>query len=207
ILSYSAGVPGGIFLPLLVLGALLGSLVGQAGELFFPVLRGTEAAFVVVGMAACFVAIVRAPLTGIVLIIEMTGNYLPMVPLLMTSVIAYLVAETLGSLPVYEMLLERDLTKGKSEQTSNLTQPSEDRMLAVEFAVEGGAGACGCRVKDLALPPDCLLVTVNRGSREIIPRGNTRLLEGDLLTFIVPESKAASVLEELSRVTCCRLRE
>ena len=81
VLSYGSGVPGGIFAPLLVLGALVGSMTGQVSELAFPSVAHTPAAFAVIGMAAAFAAIVRAPLTGIVLILEMTNNYEQLFPL------------------------------------------------------------------------------------------------------------------------------
>src|SRR5579871_1034842 len=80
--SYGTGAPGGIFAPLLVLGALLGLGVGEVTHRLFPHLVHNPAIFAVVGMAAYFTAIVRAPLTGIILIIEMTGNYAQMLPLL-----------------------------------------------------------------------------------------------------------------------------
>ena len=93
VLSYGSGVPGGIFAPLLVLGALVGLLTGQVSELTFPSLAHTPAAFAVIGMAAAFAAIVRAPLTGIVLILEMTNNYEQLFPLLVACIISFLVAE------------------------------------------------------------------------------------------------------------------
>ena len=80
IISYSAGVPGGIFLPLLVLGTLIGSFLGQINGYLFPNLQGMAPSFAIISMAAYFVAIVRAPLTGIVLIIEMTKKRPPQAP-------------------------------------------------------------------------------------------------------------------------------
>ncbi|MGI9951725.1 H(+)/Cl(-) exchange transporter ClcA [Moorellaceae bacterium AZ2] len=205
IISYSAGVPGGIFLPLLTLGTLIGSFIGQVSGYLFPLLQGMAPAFAVIGMAAYFVAIVRSPLTGIVLIIEMTGNYQHMLPLLLTCVVAYIVAEALGTLPVYEMLLERDLMKCKSNNIE-VWRSYGDKTAVIEVVVESGSPASGCRVKDLTLPPDCLLVSVNRGTREIIPRGSTRLLEGDHLQVIAPEGKAGEIIEEFTKLTRCRLQ-
>ncbi|MGB9661178.1 MAG: H(+)/Cl(-) exchange transporter ClcA [Moorellaceae bacterium] len=202
--SYSAGVPGGIFLPLLVLGTLIGAGIGQAGSYLFPGLQGMTATFAVLGMAAYFVAIVRAPLTGMVLITEMTGHYQHMLPLLVACTMAYITAEALGVLPVYEMLLERDLAKSGNGGETLLSY--RDETIVIELVVETGSPASGCRVKDLQLPPDCLMVSVNRGSGEIIPRGSTRLLEGDRLKIIVPEGKAGEVVAELDRLTRCRLR-
>lgn len=84
LMSYGTGAPGGIFAPLLVLGALLGLAIGQLAHMVFPSAAPVPAVFAVVGMAAYFTAIVRAPLTGIMLIIEMTGNYSLMLPLLVS---------------------------------------------------------------------------------------------------------------------------
>ncbi len=103
--SYGAGVPGGIFLPLLVLGALLGSFFGHLVGLVFPALSGLDVGFAAVAMAAYFTAIVRAPITGVVLVVEMTGSYKNMLALLAACLTAYMVTELARSEPVYEMLL------------------------------------------------------------------------------------------------------
>ncbi len=118
-LSFAAGVPGGIFAPMLLIGALLGAIVGQFDHLMFPALAPTPAAFAVIGMAAVFVASVRAPLTGIVLILEMTGNYSQLFPLSIACLISYLTATLLGSLPIYDALLEI---------RSKTTVPSESKL-------------------------------------------------------------------------------
>ncbi|MEZ5600360.1 MAG: chloride channel protein [Candidatus Competibacteraceae bacterium] len=78
--SYT-GAAGGIFAPLLVLGALLGLGIGELGREWFPLVAPEPLTVAVAGMAAYFTAIVRAPLTGIVLIVEMTGNYSLILPL------------------------------------------------------------------------------------------------------------------------------
>jgi CIC family chloride channel protein len=109
IASYSTGSAGGIFSPILVLGALLGSLVENIVHLLFPQLLLEPNAFAVVGMAAYFTGVVRAPLTGIVLMIEMTGNYGLILPLFVACFSSLLIADELNDLPIYEALLERDL--------------------------------------------------------------------------------------------------
>ncbi len=73
-ISYAAATPGGLFAPMLVLGAQLGLFFGQLCQLVFPDLNIQPEGFAVVGMAAFFVGVVRAPLTGIVLVVEMTAN-------------------------------------------------------------------------------------------------------------------------------------
>ncbi len=107
--SYGTGAPGGIFAPLLVIGALGGLVVGLLGTRYYPSPIAHPEVFAVVGMAACFTAVVRAPLTGIVLILEMTAGYELMLPLLVSCLTAYALAEGLRSRPIYELLMERDL--------------------------------------------------------------------------------------------------
>ncbi len=104
--SYSSGAAGGVFAPLLGLGALGGLLFG-AGVHALPLAGSPELTpeiFCVLGMGAMFTAIVRAPLTGIVLMIEMTGTYAFMLPLLVSCLVAYGVAEAMGNTPIYEAL-------------------------------------------------------------------------------------------------------
>ncbi|MGE5506989.1 MAG: H(+)/Cl(-) exchange transporter ClcA [Chitinophagales bacterium] len=198
--SYGAGVPGGIFLPLLTLGALLGGIVGLSGRVFFPGLTGLPPSLVIVGMAACFVAIVRAPLTGVILIIELTGRYQQMLPLLLACSVSYLVAELVGSPPIYEALLQREIARGGATQADL----DEDTSL-LELTVETGAPACGCQVMDLPVPLDCLLVSVRRGPREMIPRGHTKLMEGDVLRVMVPAGRAGAIHDDFAALACCRL--
>ncbi|HEY0865092.1 MAG TPA: H(+)/Cl(-) exchange transporter ClcA [Lacunisphaera sp.] len=106
--SYGSGAAGGIFAPLLVLGALGGLWFGACVHGLFPNATSlTPATFTVLGMGALFTAIVRAPLTGIVLMIELTGVYDFMLPLLVSCLMAYGVAEALGNTPIYEALRRR----------------------------------------------------------------------------------------------------
>lgn len=103
--SYGSGAAGGIFAPLLVLGALGGLWFGAGVHAMFPSSMSlTPPVFAVIGMGALFTAIVRAPLTGIVLMIELTGVYSFMLPMLVSCLLAYGVAEAMGNTPIYEAL-------------------------------------------------------------------------------------------------------
>jgi len=104
---YGCGTAGGIFAPLLVLGALGGLLFGHGIAHLSPAWMPNPESFAVLGMGALFTAIVRAPLTGIVLMVEMTGKYDFMLPLLASCLAAYGVAEWLGSAPIYDQLRHR----------------------------------------------------------------------------------------------------
>jgi CIC family chloride channel protein len=106
-ISYGTGSAGGIFAPLLVIGALGGLAVGNVAHLVAPAWSAHPEVFAVLGMGALLTAIVRAPLTGIVLMIELTGKYDYMLPLLVCCLVAYGIAEGLKDPPIYEALRER----------------------------------------------------------------------------------------------------
>src|SRR5215469_6373023 len=105
--SYAAGTPRGLFAPMLLLGASFGALFGGVLNHFLPSLGVTSVACAVVGMATLFTACVRAPLTGIVLTVEMTGRGDLTVALLGGSLVAMVVTSLLGSEPIYETLKHR----------------------------------------------------------------------------------------------------
>jgi chloride channel protein, CIC family len=109
--SYAAGAPGGIFAPLLVLGASSGALFAGVLNHSMPQLELSPVAFAVVGMGALFSACVRAPVTGIVLTVEMTGRGDLTLGLLGASLVAMVVAMLLKSEPIYETLKRRMLVR------------------------------------------------------------------------------------------------
>ncbi len=109
--SYAAGTPGGLFAPMLVLGAQLGLLFGAGSAALFPGLGIPPQAFAVVGMAAFFTGVVRAPLTGIVLIVEMTAAFAMLLPMVGACFAAMLVPTLLRDVPIYEALRRRSPPK------------------------------------------------------------------------------------------------
>ncbi len=109
IFSYGIGVPGGIFAPLLALGVIFGMFFGSVMHYYFPGLVAHPGIYAVAGMAAIFASTVRAPLTGLVLSIEMTSNYELILPLIVTTVTASVITAQLGNEPIYTTLLKRTL--------------------------------------------------------------------------------------------------
>jgi len=173
-IGYSSGVPGGIFAPLLVLGAVIGALFGQISIQLFPNASPTPAAYAVVGMAAMFTSIVRAPLTGIVLILEMTGNQEQLFALILACLIAYLVAEHVKSAPIYDALLELDLKK-------DLVFTSEEKSGAHVFllTVSSHSRMDGTCIRDLSLPAQTIIISIRRGNEEWVASADFRLTAGD----------------------------
>ncbi len=129
--SYAIGTAGGIFAPLLVLGGLLGLTVGELSQMLFPSAVPEPTAFAVVGMAAAFAGVVRCPLTGIVLIIEMTGHYELVLPLMVASFTAAITADELHVAPVYDALLESQL-QGRHELDASSPGATEIKPSAIE---------------------------------------------------------------------------
>lgn len=184
--SYGTGAPGGIFAPLLMLGSAIGLAAGQLFEQAFPGTFEHPEAFAAVGMAAYFSAIVRAPLTGVVLMVEMTGSYGLVLPLMAASLSAYGIADFLKDRPVYEALLERDLRRGQEPQKL-------DGPMLLELAIAARSRFDGVTIEDLALPPGCLAILLRRGLLEEVPLPATRLSAGDQLTIVVAPHAAAAV--------------
>ena len=191
--SFGSGSPGGIFLPLLVLGAVTGGffsrLLGLAG-----MDQSYITAFVVTAMAAYFAAIVRAPVTGVVLITEMTGDFTTLLPLVLTSLVAYLTAELLGTKPIYTQLLERSLGKSPAGRASRGRRASlRDRKTVIDAEVDVGSHMDGKTVAEFGLPLGTLIVSVLRDGIEIIPDGHTILRAGDELEILTRENDLADV--------------
>ena len=109
--SYAARTPGGLFAPMLVLGSQSGFLVGILCYQWFPTVAPNPTALGVVGMAAFFTAVVRAPVTGIVLVTEMTASFTLLLPMLASCFVAMLVPALLRNAPIYDSLWERTLKR------------------------------------------------------------------------------------------------
>jgi len=106
--SFSAGVPGGLFAPTLVMGAMLGGAVGRLQAALFPDLTGPIHVYVLVGMGTLFAGNLRAPMTSVFMILEITGNYGIVVPVMVSNTIAYLVSRAFQRAPLFDVLARQD---------------------------------------------------------------------------------------------------
>lgn len=105
VIGYGSGAPGGLFAPSLTMGGCLGHFLANVQSLFFPVHGGDPGTFAVVGMGAVFCAVARVPITAVVIIFEMTQDFNVVLPLMISCIIAYLVAERLDPGSLYDQLL------------------------------------------------------------------------------------------------------
>ena len=176
--SYATGLPGGIFAPILVLGSLLGFIFGICAHAADPRIPFSNAGFASLGMSALLAGSVRAPLTGVVLIVEMTGEYGLLYSLLVAAFASSLTAEALRDTPIYDALMERDLHMSGAE-----VHPSTEPLL-LEVLIEPQSLMDGVQVKNLRLPAGAILTTVERDTRQIVPGGSTVLHAGDMVTIL-----------------------
>lgn len=107
-LCFSTGISGGIFLPTLLIGAMLGSLVGSVGGQVFPESTSSLGAYALVGMGAYFVAVIRAPFTSILMVFELTRNYNIILPLMIANAVSYFISNRLHTGSIYESISEQD---------------------------------------------------------------------------------------------------
>lgn len=147
-------------------------------------------------MAAIFAAIVRAPVTGTVLIIEMTGSFHHLFALLTASMTAFLIAEHFEVKPVYEMLMKR-LIRKNYHRNQNVSIANK---ILIDITVETGSLMELKQVKQIKLPESILLVTIKRNNDEIIPKGDTILYAGDIITVLIPEEDKVAITYELDKV-------
>lgn len=190
-LCYATGFAGGIFLPMLVLGAIIGKIYGLTLIKYFGIGMGYVPHFMVLGMAGYFVAVVRAPITGAVLILEMTGNFDHLLALVTVSVVAYYVTELLKLEPIYEILFSRMAKDTPKEEKHCKKKTVISVPVAAESELEGK------KISEVNWEDDILVVAIARGEHEIIPKGNTVIESGDLLTLLLPESRVFKMKEQL----------
>lgn len=106
--SYASGNAGVIFAPSLFLGAMLGGAMGTAAHYFFPLHTAASGAYALVGMGTVFAGVVRAPMTSVVMIFEVTRDYTVIVPLMISNMVSFFISSRLQHDPIYEELAHQD---------------------------------------------------------------------------------------------------
>ncbi|MDR1893725.1 MAG: ClC family H(+)/Cl(-) exchange transporter [Spirochaetales bacterium] len=186
-LCYGSGASGGIFLPLLACGALLGTAFGEVLTLTGLSAPDSNLNFMILGMAAFFTGVVKAPVTGAVLILEMSGNFNHLGSLVLACLSALVASDLIRSRAVYDVLLDRILLGRKPEQ-DEIRQKGK---IIIEIQANPSSAMVHRSVKHVPWPSDCLVVGINRGENEILPTGDTEILPGDRLVILTYEINAA----------------
>lgn len=186
VISFGSGAPGGIFFPMLILGTYIGAIFGDLSINMLGLDHDMWQEFAVAAMAGLFASIVRAPITGIILVFEMTGNIDNLLPLAVVSLISYATANLIGTAPIYTSLLEKIIdTKEPHESFTG-----GEKVLQT-FIIPTGSPISGKTISDADWGKHCLIVSVQRGETSITPKGDTVLLDGDALVFLVSQRRFA----------------
>lgn len=185
VLNMGAGVPCGAFVPMLAVGAGLGALMSYLLQLL-----GMDVAYadmvIVISMATYFTTIAKAPVTGIVMTVELTWNFMFLLPAVLGVAVGYLIGDVFHTKPVYERLLD-DMLK-EEQETSHLFTA---RYVLTQTETVGR------RIRDVLWPVDVRIVRIEREGKRFVPDGNTLLCEGDVLTAEGEESSSEQVLGEI----------
>lgn len=177
LISFTSGVAGGIFLPILVQGAILGTI-------FNNIISGENlVAFIMIAMAGYLTAVVRSPITSIILIFEMTQKLSYFLPLAICCLAAYITANILGTKPVYEYLLGNLLTKEK------ITFDGESE-IEFEMTIAAGSKLIEKKISEVTWGKDVFVADIERNGKNIIPKGDTELMLNDKLTIYVTKEQS-----------------
>lgn len=189
LISYGCGVPGGFFLPLLVVGALLGSVEAHVlvsleliNEVYTPNI-------IIIGMVSLFAASVRSPITGTLLILEMTGDFGHLMALALGSAVAYITAELLKGEPIYDALLKKSLS-------AKPDKACEEERNIVEVPIGSGSLLEGKKIRDVPRMKQTIIIDLKRHGESVIPDPDIRLQADDFL-YILTASKNAAALKQL----------
>ncbi|HXJ97165.1 MAG TPA: chloride channel protein [Terriglobia bacterium] len=130
VLSFSSGAPGGMFAPSLFIGAMLGGAVGGVERHFFPGLTGSVGAYALVGMGTFFAGFLRVPMTSVFMVLELSGNYSIIVPVMISNTIAYIISRKYEKVALFDMLARQE-----GMDLPSMEEQREEMVLQVESAM------------------------------------------------------------------------
>lgn len=130
-LSFVSGTPGGMFAPTLFVGAMLGGAIGGLERHFYPHLTGTTGTYCLVGMGVLFAGFLRAPMTSVFMVLEVSGDYSIILPVIIANAIAYVVSRSLQPTPIFDMLTRQD-----GLNLPSLEEQREESVFHVEDAMK-----------------------------------------------------------------------
>ena len=188
--NIGSGIPCGIFIPMIAIGACLGGLLNTVW-IKWDMDKAYCDLMVMICMAAFFTTVVKAPITSIVMICEFTGSFAHLLPVILAVFIGYFIGEMFRTEGIYEELL----TEYEKE-----TDIREKVSKVFTFTVARGALAERREVRDILWPAGVRVQEIARGEEKILPDGDTVLRSGDLLTVVCKTDNPEKVREELEHI-------
>jgi len=199
--SFVSGTPGGMFAPTLFIGAMLGGAVGDIERIFFPHLTGSTGTYVLVGMGVLFAGFLRVPMTSVFMVLEVSGNYEIIVPVIVANTFSYLVSRSLQRIPIFDLLTRQDglVLPSLEEEREEAILRVEDAMLpvpAVILSAEDYVDANARRIQDS--PDPAFLVRMHSSGWSAIKREQLQRLfqegKGELTLGSVLPSQPLPIL-------------
>lgn len=180
--SFVSGTPGGMFAPTLFVGAMFGAAVGGAQHALFPHLAWSPGTYALVGMGVLFAGFLRAPMTSVFMVLEMSGNYSIILPVIVANTFAYVISRTLQPVAIFDMLTRQDglelpsMEEQREEsilRVEDAMQPPAEPVLDAEDLAQWGSQLSGSEL------PDILLVRLRSGGWSSVTRQELESLIGE----------------------------
>ena len=130
-LSFVSGTPGGMFAPTLFIGAMLGASVGGAEHAIYPLLNWSPGTYALVGMGVLFAGFLRAPMTSVFMVLEVSGNYSIIVPVIVANTFAYVISRAFQPIAIFDVLTRQD-----GLELPSMEEQREENILRVEDAMQ-----------------------------------------------------------------------
>ena len=193
--SFSSGAPGGIFLPILVLGAYIGAIFGSVVVPIFGFEKALIYKFIIISMAGFFAATIRSPVTGIVLLSEMSGSTESLVAMIIVSVISYVIPTLLGNEPIYESLYDRLLLTKNNE----LSKKTPNHII-YDYLVPLDCDYINFKIKDIPFPKNVNIISIVRNGKYIIATPDFNIEYGDQITILTDANDYPYIRKEIEEL-------
>jgi len=193
-ISFVSGAPGGMFAPTLFAGAMLGGVVCGVERHFYPWLPASVGAYALVGMGTLFAGFLRVPLTSVFMVLEVSGNYSIILPVMISNTIAYLISRQYQKTSLFDMLSRQDGIDLPSmeERREGVSLHVEDAMRTYQGPILHADESLGAALAKAKVSPEAfLLVQGDSGrwceiSQEELHREATQLPESESLRTVLP---------------------
>jgi chloride channel protein, CIC family len=203
--SFVSGTPGGMFAPTLFIGAMLGGAVGDIERFYFPHLTGSTGTYVLVGMGVLFAGFLRVPMTSVFMVLEVSGNYEIIVPVIVANTFSYLISRSLQAVPIFDLLTRQDglILPSLEEDREEAILRVEDAMLPVPVTILSAQDYVDANARRIQDSPDStFLVRMHPSGWNLIERDRLQRLfqegKGELtLGSVLPAATLPSLYPDL----------
>lgn len=189
--NVGSGIPCGIFIPMIAIGACLGALLNMLWCIW-----GMDSVYcdlmIMICMSAFFTSVVKAPITSVIMICEFTGSFAHLLPVIIAVAIAYIISELFRTKGIYEELLEQ------YEQETGIHERAVREVFTITLIK--GAIADNRQVRDVLWPKGARVKEIARADETILPDGDTLLKNGDILTIVCKTDNPEKIKDELSHI-------